>query len=128
MTLLANHIHSACFLIVFARDEGSKKLKDMRAVIRRHNQDLIDNDVCWVEVIGYDEVLIDGAAADEELSSEALRAEYGVMDHEFAIVLVGKDGAVHQHNNEPLDDDGLVSLIQNTPAYTSHPGDSAAPY
>ncbi len=127
MGLLADHLYANRCLLIFAPSPENTDYKQQLQTVRACNADLLDRDITVVEVAGDEEVLIDGAAADDCDASE-LRVEFGVNQGEFALILVSKDGAIQLHEDTPQDTDSLMKVVGSTPNYAERPHSSVTPY
>lgn len=102
-------------VIVFAPDrtegpaaEQLKRLQAARATLKAR-----DMPVFVVTRMGV--TALSGGRAAATIRAEDLRKTYGVGDDDFAVVLVGKDGAEKLRSTDPVTAEKLTELVDTMP-------------
>ena len=100
-------------LLVFAPDADSALYRRQQEMLLVAERGLNERDTIIIFVIR-DAVSTKGrpAAADAAVD---LRDAYGVLPHEFRVVLLGKDGGVKLRQEEPISMADLFALIDSMP-------------
>lgn len=100
-------------LLVFAPNANSVLYHRQQQILGIGEQDLNERDVVIILVIR-DAVSTQGRLA-APASAVDLRDAYGVLPHEFRVVLIGKDGGVKARRQEPISVADLFALIDSMP-------------
>ncbi|MDP9153244.1 MAG: DUF4174 domain-containing protein [Pseudomonadota bacterium] len=95
-------------LVIFAADPQSVQLAAQRAAIEETGSGFKERDLALIEVIGDS---VKGASEN----ANALRQRFGVKQHSFRALLVGKDGGVKIDSPKPISASELTSTIDAMP-------------
>jgi len=95
-------------LVIFATDSQSADLAAQRAAIAETGPGFKERDLALVEVIGD---TVKGASEN----ASALRQRFGVGQHGFRALLIGKDGGVKFDSPRPISARELISTIDAMP-------------
>ena len=100
-------------LLVFARDADSALYRRQQEMLLVAERGLNERDTIIIFVIR-DAVSTKGRPA-APVAAVNLRDAYGVLPHEFRVVLLGKDGGVKLRQEEPISMADLFALIDSMP-------------
>jgi hypothetical protein len=100
-------------LLVFAPDAASALYRRQQEMLLVAERGLNERDMVIIFVIR-DTVSTKGRPA-AAVAAVDLRDAYGVLPHEFRVVLIGKDGDVKLRQEEPISMADLFALIDAMP-------------
>jgi hypothetical protein len=100
-------------LLVFAPDADSALYQRQQEMLLVGEHGLNERDMVVILVITSAVSLKEKPAA--RVSAVELRDAYGVLPHEFQVVLIGKDGGVKLRQEEPISLADLCALIDSMP-------------
>ena len=100
-------------LLVFARDADSALYRRQQEMLLVAERGLNEREMIIIFVIR-DAVSTKGRPA-APVAAVNLRDAYGVLPHEFRVVLLGKDGGVKLRQEEPISMADLFALIDSMP-------------
>ena len=100
-------------LLVFAPDADSALYRRQQEMLLVAERGLNERDMVIIFVIR-DAVSTKGRPA-APVAAVDLRDAYGVLPHEFRVVLIGKDGGVKLRQEEPISMADLFALIDSMP-------------
>jgi hypothetical protein len=100
-------------LLVFAPDADSALYRRQQEMLIVAERGLNERDMVIIFVIR-DTVSTKGRPA-AAVAAVDLRDAYGVLPHEFRVVLIGKDGDVKLRQEEPISMADLFALIDSMP-------------
>ena len=100
-------------LLVFAPDADSALYHRQQEMLLVAERGLNERDVVIIFVIR-DAVSTKGRPA-AAVAAVDLRDAYGVLPHEFRVLLIGKDGGVKLRQEEPISMADLFALIDSMP-------------
>jgi hypothetical protein len=100
-------------LLVFAPDADSALYRRQQEMLLVAERGLNERDMVIIFVIR-DTVSTKGRPA-AAVAAVDLRDAYGVLPHEFRVVLIGKDGDVKLRQEEPISMADLFALIDSMP-------------
>ena len=100
-------------LLVFAPDADSALYRRQQEMLLVAERGLNERDMVIIFVIR-DAVSTKGRPA-APVAAVDLRDAYGVLPHEFRVVLIGKDGGVKLRQEEPISVADLFALIDSMP-------------
>jgi hypothetical protein len=100
-------------LLVFAPDADSALYRQQQQMLLVAECGLNERDMVIIFVIR-DAVSTKGSPA-APVAAVDLRDAYGVLPHEFRVVLIGKDGGVKLRQEEPISAADLFALIDSMP-------------
>ena len=100
-------------LLVFAPDADSALYRRQQEMLLVAERGLNERDMIIIFVIR-DAVSTKGRPA-AAVAAVDLRDAYGVLPHEFRVVLLGKDGGVKLRQEEPISMADLFALIDSMP-------------
>ena len=100
-------------LLVFAPDADSALYRRQQEMLLVAERGLNERDMVIICVIR-DAVSTKGRPA-AAVAAVDLRDAYGVLPHEFRVVLIGKDGGVKLRQEEPISMADLFALIDSMP-------------
>lgn len=109
-------------LLIFASSDDVREYQDQIVGVNTHLPQLRDRDMVVIQIASAETGTFRGRLQRHDdgraLSAVAvcrLRKEYNIAPHEFAVILVGKDGTVKVRRGEPQPMSALFELIDSMP-------------
>ncbi|MHA6246430.1 DUF4174 domain-containing protein [Pontibacter sp. CAU 1760] len=101
-------------LLLFTPARDHPAYVRQQALLRSVNDGLQDRDMVLIELVGPQEVYLDGVRQKKQ-QSKALRNRFQISADDFAVVLVGKDGTRKLQRSSPVPIEDIFGLIDQMP-------------
>ncbi len=101
-------------LLLFAPSAENAAYVRQKELIENERAALADRDMVVVELIGQDEVYLNGTR-QKGFHGKELRSRFQVPQEAFSVILIGKDGTEKQRNKETVALEKIFGLIDQMP-------------
>lgn len=101
-------------VVIFAANDNDPNLQAQLQEFNKAKPDLADRDIVLAQSIPGKPVVINNTSL-LEASDAQLRADYGVANHHFTVILIGKDGGEKYRSTQPIPITVLNNLIDGMP-------------